>query len=135
MDSISFLTHLKEPLLRSLICDKVNMAELADRMSNGVIDRSGDLSAFDMSDADIIESSHQGSGKRLTPITMDDDKVGAIESDIVRKARNGLSQDLVHRRRVGVVHVRIDILESALLDFSNGVSIEGIEMHPGGKDV
>ena len=34
MDGVGFFTHLKEPLFGSLICDKVNMTELTDRVAN-----------------------------------------------------------------------------------------------------
>ena len=88
-----------------------------------------------MGDSDIVECSHQGSGKRLTSITMYHNKVRAIEPDIVRKAPNGLSQYLVHRRSIGVIHIGKDVFEPALLDFPNSIAVKRVEVHASGENV
>ena len=62
-------------------------------------------------------------------------KVRAIEPDIVRKAPNGLSQYLVHRRSIGVIHIGKDVFEPTLLDFPNRIAVKRVEVHTSGENV
>ena len=103
-------------------------------MAENLVDRTGDLAAFDMGAADVVRRADQRAGQRLDPVAVDHDQIRFVLANEIGKTQYGFRQHKILRIIGALVYIVEDFNALNAVDLDLGQTVALHHMHAGNEE-